>query len=152
MASALEVANLFLFWANRDGDVITNLKMQKLLYYAQAWHLVNYGSPLFPDQIEAWDLGPVIRSVYRAFKSHRASPIDYSDKKGREEARFSGRDLTYLREFYRNFIKLTAHELVEMSHNETPWQEAHASHQSIDNSAMKKFYSHLYEQSHRKAK
>jgi uncharacterized phage-associated protein len=50
---AIDVAKYFLNWANNKGDLITNLKMQKLLYYAQAWYLVNFKKPLFSDPIEA---------------------------------------------------------------------------------------------------
>jgi len=66
--TAQDVTDLMLYWANRDGDLISNLKLQKLLYYAQAWHLVNFDVPLFGDSIEAWDFGPVIPNVYRQYK------------------------------------------------------------------------------------
>lgn len=56
-------------------DFITNLKLQKLLYYSQAWHLAIYDEPLFQDRIEAWVHGPVVPSVFREYRSFRWSPI-----------------------------------------------------------------------------
>ncbi|MBI5597639.1 MAG: DUF4065 domain-containing protein [Elusimicrobia bacterium] len=145
MATAKEVTKLFMSWANRDGDLITNLKMQKLLYYAQAWHLVNYNKPLFPDPIQAWDLGPVIPSVYRDLREFRAGAIAYKSK-GDEEKHFTREQLSYLKEFYAMFIKFSAHELVNMSHSETPWMKAHTqgANMEIRTSDMKTFYLDLY--------
>ena len=143
MASATDVAHLFLSWANEDGDLITNLKMQKLLYYAQAWHSVNFGTPLFDDQIEAWDFGPVVRSAYSEFKEFGHSPISY-DATGKEAKKFSPEQIEFLEEFYDKFIGYPAHLLVNMSHNEKPWKEAfNKGHKIISLKAMTDYYSSL---------
>lgn len=73
MHTALEVANWFLNYNDEkmysDGaDYISNLKLQKLLYYAQGTFLAITNSPLFGDAIEAWMHGPVVPSVYHAYK------------------------------------------------------------------------------------
>ena len=47
-----------------DDRTMTGLKLQKLLYYSQAWSLVWDGEPLFEEKIEAWPSGPVVREVY----------------------------------------------------------------------------------------
>lgn len=142
---AIDVAQLFLTWANKDGDLITNLKMQKLLYYAQAWHLVNFDKPLFNDEIQAWKFGPVVRSVFNKFKEFGAAPIEYK-KSGHEEAAFTKQQLEYLKEFYGVFIKFAAYELVSMSHSDSPWINANKKGAStpIDLGEMKSFYDHLY--------
>ena len=88
MISSVDVANLFLSWANRDGDLITNLKMQKLLYYAQAWHLVYFKKPLFCDSIKAWSFGPIATDAYYAFKKFGYSPIQHKET-GSEKEKFS---------------------------------------------------------------
>ena len=98
MVRALDVANLFLHWANTAGDLISNLKMQKLLYYAQAWHLVNFRQRLFSDPIEAWDLGPVIRSVYSKYRKHGYGPISYKGTCHEEDV-FSSGQIEFLKEF-----------------------------------------------------
>ena len=54
------------------GDLMTNLRLQKLLYFAQGWHLARFGRPLFDASIEAWPYGPVVPEVYRAYKEYGA--------------------------------------------------------------------------------
>ena len=53
---AIDVARYFLLVASslEAGDTISNLKMQKMLYYAQGWHFAHFNTPLFDDEIEAW--------------------------------------------------------------------------------------------------
>lgn len=125
MVTANQVARVLLAWADKNGDVITNLKLQKLLYYAQAWYLVNFGKRLFKDPIKAWDFGPVVPDVYHAWKEHQSSPIPYSSN-GKEELCLQPHQIEYLRDFYKVFSSLSATALVSMSHAEKPWKEAHA--------------------------
>lgn len=140
---AIDVSKFLLFRANHDGEVITNLKMQKLLYYAQAWHLVNFGTELFKDDIEAWPLGPVIPSVYREYKKFGPKPIEYKDS-GKETERFSEKQVKFLEEFYSIYIRIPASQLVNMAHNEEPWKIAFKDCTDIDTDLMKKFYSAQY--------
>ncbi len=146
MVRAIDVANLFLAWAKGNGDVITNLKLQKLLYYAQAWYLVNYNRRLFEDPIEAWDLGPVVRSIYYKWKRYGSIPIPYNPT-GKEEAVLQKHQIGFLKEFFRIFSSLSATALVSMSHNESPWKEAHKQGPNtvIIPAAMRVFYEKLYE-------
>ncbi len=65
--TAKAVANYFLECAERAGEPIDHLKLQKLVFYAHAWHLANGMGPLFPDDIEAWPHGPVVRDLYAEF-------------------------------------------------------------------------------------
>jgi uncharacterized phage-associated protein len=148
---ALTIAKYFLYKANQEGDLITNLKMQKLLYYAQAWYLVNFGRTLFDDQILAWDLGPVIKNVYNKFKKFRHTPILFDDDCKEILKKFKKEDLRFLDEFYDQFIEYSAHDLVNMSHNEEPWKKAHkTASKIIDPYMMKIFYTKLYEKSSKK--
>jgi uncharacterized phage-associated protein len=65
------IANYFLDIAEKTGDTsITPMKIQKLVYYAQGWHLAIFGRPLIHEQIEAWQYGPVIESLFHEFKSY----------------------------------------------------------------------------------
>ncbi|MCL5771311.1 MAG: DUF4065 domain-containing protein [Actinobacteria bacterium] len=148
---AIDVAKYFLYKANQEGDLITNLKMQKLLYYAQAWYLVNFGKTLFDDQILAWSLGPVIKSVYDEFKEFRHTPIIFEDNFGQIIKQFNKEDLNFLDEFYDQFNSYSAHDLVNMSHNEDPWKKAYKTFsQVIKPEAMKEFYTKLYEKNNKK--
>ena len=143
---AQDVANLLLYWANRDGDLISNLKLQKLLYYAQAWYLVNFDRLLFDDSIEAWDFGPVIPNLYRKYKRFGCNPIKYRDKAGEEEKQFSKQQLAFLSEFYDVYIRIPAHTLVNVSHNEKPWIEGfRQTLKVIDVDTMREYYTEKYE-------
>ena len=73
---AIDVANFFIDLYNSvpEGQV-TNLSLNKLLYFAQGHSLAENGKPLFDEPIEAWQYGPVVPSVYHTFKKHRRSRI-----------------------------------------------------------------------------
>ncbi len=73
--SAAAVANKFLHLAWQDSKEITPLKMQKLVYFAHGWYLGLYDRPLLAETIQAWQFGPVIGSLYQAFKHFGAKPI-----------------------------------------------------------------------------
>lgn len=61
--------------ADKDGVAFSNLKIQKLVYYSQGFHLGIHDSPLFDQEIEAWDHGPVISPLYHSLKGFRSSNI-----------------------------------------------------------------------------
>lgn len=71
--SSKAVANYFLEVAN--GEDISPMKMQKLVYYAHGWHLAVTGRPLINEQIEAWQYGPVVPSLFRSLKHFGHEPI-----------------------------------------------------------------------------
>ena len=72
---AKAVANYFLELAGRDGRTLDPMKIQKLVYLAHGWHLALTGKPLVTERIEAWQYGPVIRSLYAAFQDAGSGPI-----------------------------------------------------------------------------
>jgi uncharacterized phage-associated protein len=86
MATALDVAQYFLAVAPEE-EGITHLKLEKLVAYAQALSLALLDRPLFPDEIEAWEHGPVVASVYNEFKGNGRAPIPakLSEQKAREK-------------------------------------------------------------------
>ncbi len=149
MVTANKVAKLLLSWARQNGDVITNLKLQKLLYYAQAWYLVNFDRRLFSDPIQAWDFGPVIPPVYHRWKEYQSSPIPYKVR-GNEQADFQKHQVDFLKEFYRIFSSFSATALVSMTHAESPWKDAHAEGQNTEilPFVMKKYYRERYAREH----
>ena len=123
MANVFDVADFFIELANQDDEgEITNLKLNKLLYYAQGHSLARMGVPLFEDNIEAWDLGPVIPSIYRKYKicgnNHIiAEGTDVSDF-------FTEDELDLLLDVAREYYKYSASYLVNKTHKpETPWSQ-----------------------------
>lgn len=143
--SALDIAKYILCIAQNNGDTITNLKLQKLLYYAQAWFLVNNDNKkLFEDSILAWQYGPVVQAVYDEYRSFGRLPIEIKDCDGKFE-NLTENVKNYLNEFCETFFRYSATELVTMTHQEKPWIEAISKGYGaeIDTDSMYKFYTNM---------
>lgn len=72
----IDIANYIVWRAVKAGKPITQLKLQKLLYYVAAKYLKMNGKPLFSEPIQKWQFGPVVKSVYHHFKLHGNRTID----------------------------------------------------------------------------
>jgi len=121
MPSAINVARYFLTQVDEEsGDSLSNLKLQKLLYYAQGFHLAAYGGPLFPENIEAWVHGPVVPSVYRSLKAFGSDPIKIEEPPPLDD--FSARSIELLDEVYSVYGQFSASSLRNMTHQEPPWK------------------------------
>jgi uncharacterized phage-associated protein len=119
---ALTIAKYFLSLSDENsGDLISNLKLQKLLYYAQGFYVAVNGvkNPLFEEDIFAWKHGPVVRSVYKHYNKFKgdALPIE------KAPTSIAPKDVRFLDEIYRVFGKFSAWKLREMTHREPPWKE-----------------------------
>ena len=117
--SALGVSRYFLSIPTEEtGDIISNLKLQKLLYYSQGcWVALNGAkNPLFNDKIYAWKHGPVVKTVYNHFAKHGDAAIP-SQTRGVLRSDIP----PFLDEIYRVFGKFSAWKLREMTHREPPW-------------------------------
>ena len=126
MFNPIQVANIYIEIANSEKEgSITNLKLNKLLYYAQGWSLARLGHPLFAEDILAWQLGPIVPSVYRTFSVCGKDPIA-SVSELANEAEITGDELQLLIDVYRYYGRYSASTLVEMTHQEgTPWHKAY---------------------------
>jgi uncharacterized phage-associated protein len=72
---AKAIANFFLHEAENHGASLTQMKLQKLVYFAHGWHLGITNDPLLNEQVQAWSFGPVIRSLYKEFSEFGADKI-----------------------------------------------------------------------------
>lgn len=126
MYTALNIAKFFINFANKqiidNGGVyegVTNLKLQKLLYFAQAIHLATNNTALFQDEVCAWKYGPVVPNVYHFYKKFENKPIDNEvlDNSLPEEV------LELLEQVWDLYGKYSATELVEITHTHKPWKE-----------------------------
>jgi uncharacterized phage-associated protein len=124
---------------------ITNLKLQKLLYYTQAWHLAFTGTPIFMESIEAWVHGPVVPSIFRRFRENRWRPIDSPAEGCDDEA--VRRHIGAVLDAYNKF---DATQLERLTHSERPWKEARgslapdmSSRNVITHAAMRDYYRSL---------
>lgn len=73
--SAAAVANEFLKLGSEAGMPIDQMKLQKLVFYAHAWHLALRGFPLFEEDVGAWPWGPVVREVYNQTRRFGRAPV-----------------------------------------------------------------------------
>lgn len=131
--SAISIAKYFLWKANKEHKKITNKKLQKLLYYAQAWHLVFEDEPLFKEPIEAWIHGPAIKIIYDKYKKFGFNPI-VETVSGNDIALVPDKKL--LDEIWRVYGKYDAEYLETLSHNELPWQNARENLERDQNSSI----------------
>ena len=104
-----------------SAEYITNLKLQKLLYYAQGCFLAITGEPLFQDKIYAWQHGPVVKSVYDEYKHNGSDGIKFDEDF--DVAQFTETENNILNQVYDLFGQYSAWKLRDMTHNESPWLE-----------------------------
>jgi uncharacterized phage-associated protein len=119
----IDVANYFIHRSLLEGEdgVITNLKIQKLCYYAQGFHLALHNAPLFDEPLEAWKHGPVSRSLYGALADYGANPVTALIPSEITIESITVPNKTFLDEIYNEFAQFSAWALREMTHKETPW-------------------------------
>jgi uncharacterized phage-associated protein len=122
MHSATEVANWFVAKAAESGDQITHLKVQKLLYYAEAWTQTLIGEELFPETLQAWAHGPVVPEVFQEFKEHAWKPLPVPDQEKIPE--ISDQAITILQQVFDTYGDLPAKTLEDMTHQDQPWIKA----------------------------
>lgn len=153
--SASAIAKYFIWKAAQEGKKISNKKLQKLLYYAQAWHLVLVNRPLFSEDIEAWIHGPAVRSVYVEYKKFGFGLINVDVDKAEIKDIPS---IEILDEVWSVYGKYDADYLEELTHEEDPWQiargnidEDKSSENVISLDVMKDYYSNLLEKEKQQA-
>lgn len=146
---ALTIANEFIDLASKnDKGPLTQMKLQKLVYFAHGWHLGLWGTPLLDEVIQAWSYGPVVRTVYNEFRDFGVQPItkpqptviytdddepterivtprldDCSDGMQRERTR------GFLRRIWDLYGDFTALQLMAMTHEPGgPWDQVNRKH------------------------
>jgi uncharacterized phage-associated protein len=124
MYKAINIARKLLLTAKRDsviegqGELMSNMKLQKMLYYEQGFHLAVFGTPLFEEDIEAWMYGPVVPAVYEVYKDYGYNGIDPGEA---EEISLSDREQALFDEVYKVYGAYSAIGLMNMTHRESPW-------------------------------
>ena len=124
MVSVQDVANYFLSLVDPDDDdCISNLKLQKLCYYAQGFYLAQYNKRLFDETIKAWQHGPVIPRLYHLYKDQHSSCLVKDKNFNIYSIPKDIRD--FLDEIYLTYGQFSAWRLREMTHEESPWKNAY---------------------------
>lgn len=124
-SNTLAIANFFIRKSLKENKAITQIKLQKLLYFAHGFHLVLKGSPLVSEQIEAWNYGPVIPMIYHKFKKWKNLPIEDVNIYRASNAIIKQEDIDFLDLVWHKFSHFTASQLVDLSHEKNgPWHFA----------------------------
>jgi uncharacterized phage-associated protein len=143
--TASEVARHLIHHFCAKKQPISNLKLQKLLYYCQGWNLGFYDSPLFLDPIQAWIHGPVVPRVFREYRHYGWSPITQS-----LNAVLPAQSADLVRSVIVIYGGFSAAQLEQLSHSEDPWILTRGSlapdcpsEREIGHAEMQKYFSHL---------
>ncbi len=113
------VHDLAAYILERRGPM-TAMKLQKLVYYAQAWSLVLDDKPIFTDTIEAWANGPVVRALYE----HHRGKFTVSAWEVGDSTRIHGATRETVDAVLRSYGSKSAEWLVAATHREAPWKNA----------------------------
>ena len=140
MYSAMKVARYIIAHESEQGRSVTNLRLQKLMYFVQAQFLVERNKPCFDAEIEAWSFGPVVPETYHVFKFYGASEIP---PRNIEE------DLEWIYPSDRDSIDMILDDcaqystttLIDITHRQKPWEDAISSqNRIITNSAIRRYF------------
>lgn len=153
------IANFVLDMCDEVGRPISNLALQKIVYFCHVWSLIELNRPLIKHSFEAWEFGPVLPYLYREFKNSDRSPITtrataFDPNSGASriaEYEFDSETRRLLGKVVSFYSQLRASDLVKLSHAEGgPWDEAW-NHAGVVNPGMKikedsivRFYSHAF--------
>lgn len=158
MYNVLDICRYIINYSNEKDYGISNLKLQKLLYFVQAYFLCfsPKKQPCFKEKIEAWDFGPVVPEAYHEYKQYGSGDIPQIDS----FLHFDPNDIwETTRVFYRNitirdedkkmiqgvvdnFADFSATDLVTLTHNQSPWKDVYRSHQNniITNDSIRRYF------------
>lgn len=153
---AMDIANYTVNYCIDENMPVSNLKLQKLLYYIQAASLVeeNYNKKMFADNISAWKYGPVVESVYHNFKWYVDKEItekvtekdlffefDQDDQYDPSKV-ISKEDKDLICKVIDSYKDYSALKMVNKTHEEDPWKSAFFSNEDyIEVESIKRFYS-----------
>lgn len=121
---ALDIAKKLICLAQNDepngGELLTNLKLQKLLYYQQGFHLAFFGTPLFDESVESWMYGPVVPSVYDEYSKYGSASLPVTT----QAITLTDDEERLFNEVFDAYREFSAIGLMNKTHSERPWIEA----------------------------
>lgn len=127
-----EIANFVLDYCEKRGISVSNLSLQKIIYFCHVWSLIELGRPLIKQKFEAWKHGPVLQYVYREFQVFEAEPISsratkLNPRTGESlvaNGEFDAEIRALLDRVVSFYGRLSSTQLVDLSHVEGgPWEK-----------------------------
>ncbi len=124
--SVVDVSSYIIFSSKLNNNGVSNLRLQKLLYYVQAEFLLEQGVGAFKEEIEAWDFGPVVPEVYHMYKMFGREDIVYPlDMFIDSVDKIEQNDRKIIDDVLNRSKNIPTMELVNMTHQEEPWIDAY---------------------------
>ncbi|MCQ2555386.1 MAG: DUF4065 domain-containing protein [Clostridia bacterium] len=144
--TAADVARWFLAYNRivvyeKGAELLSNQKLQMLLYYAQGASLAIDDKPMFDDKINAWECGPVVENVYRYYSGNANSGILFEDDFNFSDYTDEEHDL--LQEVYETFGQYSVWKLTSMVKDEIPWYSTKRN-TAIDSIVLRDFFRKKY--------
>lgn len=157
--TALDLSRYIIAKYDNVGDLVTNKKLQKILYYIKAWGIVYFEKGVIDDDFEAWIHGPVCPSVYKQYRTFGYNPIKI-DYKGLSSSQFINNfrqiygkteedrnKIALIDTVFNKYGKLSSLQLELLTHSELPWTQAReglspieTGNKIIDEDTMRTFY------------
>lgn len=124
--SIFDVAAYFIYLANNeDKNELTPLKLQKLVYYSQAFVIAFCKRRLFNEPIQAWRHGPVCPELYRTYRMYGYHHITAVQTLGNADSIINNNIVKAIIDaIWETFGKFSGPQLEEMTHQEDPWRDA----------------------------
>ena len=159
MYNAIDIARYVIYYCHQNSYSISNLKLQKLLYFIQAYFLIEKDEECFTDDIEAWDFGPVIPNVYHEYKMYGSTNIpnqkiyeelDIDTKTGKVD--FVKKEINYdticyadtclINSLLNRFGDCSSTYLTQVTINQKPWISAYVKneHKIISTDSIKNYF------------
>lgn len=141
---SLELAKYIICRMAEKGERINHLKLQKLLYYVQAWHMVYTEQPLFEEDFEAWLHGPVLRNVWNYYKTFSVM-FDNLPCDEHYNVDLTEEQQEIIDDVLDEYGERSGYYLECLTHAEGPWQEARRKGENtlISKEVMQEYYSRL---------
>jgi len=126
-ANIHDIADYIIIQTKGDAEMpLSHLKLQKLLYYVQAWYLANYDEKLFAEDFQAWIHGPVSREIFDRFKETKIlySDINIEDVRNEQvKVVLTEEQKIHIDSVLEVYMPYSGAQLETLSHRETPWRD-----------------------------
>lgn len=121
MNNVFDVCDFILFYETKHKRPLTNLRLQKLLYFIQVEFLLELEQPCFDARMEAWHYGPVVTPVYNRYKGYGSYNVEPNDFGNLENSEGKIKKIRLIKEVLDDCSKKKTSELVEITHRQQPW-------------------------------
>jgi uncharacterized phage-associated protein len=148
-----DVCDYIILKVRAAGESLSHLKLQKLMFYVQAWHLAFFGKPLFVGRFQAWVHGPVNRELYDRFSDTKSLYSEITQDVIRpdfDETSLTEDEAAHIDSVLDAYAALTGTQLEVITHCEDPWIAARVGirpsqrcETEIDESLMARYYASL---------